>query len=123
MNEKIKLLIVDDEPSLRTIMKDELMQKGFDVKDAESGEDALEILKKDRHQIVILDVRMPEMDGLEVLKRIRANNLADKVIMLTGVDELKIAKNSLALGANDFMTKPFQFRNLFACIERVMKEK
>jgi DNA-binding response OmpR family regulator len=66
---------------------------------------------------------MEGTDGLEVLKEIRKENLADKVIMLTGVDELKIARDSLALGANDFMSKPFQFQNLFACIDRVMKER
>ncbi len=122
MPKKLKLLLVDDEESLRKIMKDELIVQGYDVSDAESGKTALEILKKNRHDIVILDIRMEEMDGLEVLKHIRKDNLADKVIMLTGVDELKIARDSVELGANDFMTKPFQFQNLFACINRVMKE-
>ncbi len=119
---KYKLLVVDDEESLRTILRDELSHRDFIVKDAENGAMALEILKKERHDIVLLDVRMPEMDGLEVLRVIRKNNLANKVIMLTGVDELKIARESLQSGANDFMTKPFQFQALFACLDRVLKE-
>jgi DNA-binding response OmpR family regulator len=122
MPAKLKILLVDDEDTLRKIMKDELVVQGYDVSDAESGKAALDILKKGRHDIVILDIRMDGMDGLEVLKHIRKDDLANKVIMLTGVDELKIAKDSLELGANDFMTKPFQFQNLFACIKRVMKE-
>jgi two-component system response regulator (stage 0 sporulation protein F) len=122
MPEKLKLLLVDDEDTLRKIMKDELIVQGYDVSDAESGKSALDILKKTRHDVVILDIRMDGMDGLEVLRHIRKDDLANKVIMLTGVDELKIAKESLDLGANDFMTKPFQFQNLFACIQRVMKE-
>ncbi len=122
MADKTKLLIVDDEEALRTIIRDELANHGYDVKDADDGDTALEILRKNYQDIVILDVKMPEMDGLELLRRIRKDNLANKVIMLTGVDELKIARESLHLGANDFMTKPFQFPALFACIERVMKE-
>ena len=122
MQGKIKLLIVDDEQSLRTIMKDELIEQGYDVNDADNGKTALDILRKNIHDVVILDIRMDGMDGLEVLRQIRKDNLAHKVIMLTGVDELKIARESLELGANDFMTKPFQFQNLFACIERVLKE-
>jgi DNA-binding response OmpR family regulator len=122
MPEKLKLLLVDDEDTLRKIMKDELAVQGYEVRDADSGKAALDILKNNHHDIVILDIRMDGMDGLEVLRHIRKDNLADKVIMLTGVDELKIAKDSLELGANDFMTKPFQFQNLFACIQRVMKE-
>ena len=120
---KYKLLVVDDEESLRTILRDELSHRNYIVKDAENGATALEILKKERQDIVLLDVRMPEMDGLEVLRRIRKDNLAGKVIMLTGVDELKIARDSLQSGANDFMTKPFQFQALFACLERVLKEE
>ena len=122
MANKIKLLLVDDEDSLRTIMKDELINQGYDVVDADNGDTALEILKKKHQDVVILDIRMEGIDGLEVLKEIRKEKLADKVIMLTGVDELKIARDSLELGANDFMSKPFQFQNLFACIQRVMKE-
>ena len=119
---KVKLLVVDDEESLRMILKNELAEHGFDVTEADSGEAALRAMETSTPDLVILDVRMPGMDGLEVLKTIRQNNLAKKVIMLTGVDELKIARESLQFGANDFMTKPFQFKNMYACIERVMKE-
>ena len=117
------MLVVDDEASLRTIISDELVHHGYEVQVAENGTDALGILENNRHQLVILDIRMPGMDGLEVLRLIREKNLADKVIMLTGVDELKMARTSLELGANDFMTKPFLFQNLLACIERVLKGK
>ena len=119
---KYKLLVVDDEESLRTILRDELSHRNYEVKDAESGATALEIMKAEHQDIVLLDVRMPEMDGLEVLRRIRKDNLARKVVMLTAVDELKIARDSLKSGANDFMTKPFQFQALFACLERVLQE-
>jgi DNA-binding response OmpR family regulator len=118
---KTRLLIVDDEEPLRTIMKDELIQRGFEVGDVGDGAAGLEALAEGTYDVVILDVRMEGMDGLEVLRQIRSREFPTKVIMLTGVDELKIARESLALGADDFMTKPFQLQNLLACIDRVLR--
>ncbi len=120
---KAKLLIVDDEDTLRLLVRSELEQRGYDVDEADSGETALEKMETDHFTLVILDIRMPGIDGMEVLKRIREKNLAEKVIMLTGVDELKIARDSLQFGANDFLTKPYEIRTLLACINRVLKEK
>jgi DNA-binding response OmpR family regulator len=117
-----KLLVVDDEDTLRTLVKYELEQRGYSVSEAESGETAMEKLRSDHFDLVILDIRMPGMDGMEVLKNIREENLADKVIMLTGVGEMKIARDSLQLGANDFLTKPYELKTLLACMDRVQKE-
>lgn len=122
MAEKLKLLVVEDEDSLRTLLKSELETHGFLVDEAEGGMTAMNALGNTHYDIVILDIRMPDMDGLEVLKNIREKNLAEKVIMLTGVSELKIARDSLVLGANDFLTKPYDFKKLLECINRVMKE-
>ena len=122
MPDKVKLLVVDDEDSLRTLLKSELESQGFEVDEADGGRIAMKALNDSRYDVVVLDIRMPDMDGLDVLKNIRQHDLADKVIMLTGVDELKIARDSLRLGANDFLTKPYDFKKLLACINRVMKE-
>jgi DNA-binding response OmpR family regulator len=103
-------------------VKYELEQRGYSVSEAESGETAMEKLRSDHFDLVILDIRMPGMDGMEVLKNIREENLADKVIMLTGVGEMKIARDSLQLGANDFLTKPYELKTLLACMDRVQKE-
>jgi len=119
---KLKLLVVDDEEALRTIVHHELEAYGFKVDVAEDGEVALQKLVEKKFDVVILDIYMPGMDGMEVLRKIREENQKTKVIMLTGVKELKLAKESLALGANDFVTKPYEFKNLLACIDRVMKE-
>ena len=122
MQDTIKTLIVDDEDTLRLLVRTELDQRGFITDEAESGEAALEKLTQEHFNLVILDIRMPGIDGMEVLKNIRENNLADKIIMLTGVDELKVARDSLQFGANDFLTKPYDIKTLLACIDRVMKE-
>jgi len=122
MGKTAKILIVDDEESLRTLVRHELESHGFDVTEKESGPEALEYLAVAPADVVILDIKMPEMGGLEVLEKIREGDLARKVIMLTGVGELKIARESLELGANDFMSKPFEMSNLLACINRVLAE-
>jgi DNA-binding response OmpR family regulator len=122
MADKIKLLVVEDEDALRTLLGSELGSYGYDVDEADGGTAAMQALEKKYYDLVVLDIRMPDIDGLEVLKNIRAKKLANKVIMLTGVNELKIARDSLALGANDFLTKPYDFKKLLECINRVMKE-
>ena len=122
MGKKLRLLVVDDEDGLRTLLKSELELHGFDVDEADGGTIALEAAKANVYDLIILDIRMPDIDGLEVLRRIRSEKLAKKVIMLTGVDELKIARETLELGADDFLTKPIEFKNLIACIDRVVKE-
>jgi DNA-binding response OmpR family regulator len=122
MSSARKILIVDDEDSLRTLVKAELEHAGFEVHEAPGGEDALSFLVGNEVDLVILDIKMPGIGGLDVLRRIREDDLARKVIMLTGVGELKIARESLELGASDFMSKPFEMSNLLSCINRVLNE-
>jgi DNA-binding response OmpR family regulator len=117
-----KILIVDDEDTLRTLVRNELEHAGFEVEEAPGGAEALSFLAENAVDLVILDIKMPGLGGLDVLQRIREDDLARKVIMLTGVGELKIARESLQLGASDFMSKPFEMGNLLACIDRVLME-
>lgn len=117
-----KLLVVDDEDALRLLVRHELENNGYAVTEAETGERALELFGKEQFDLVILDIRLPGIDGLEVLRKIRSTDARTKVVMLTGVDELKIARESLTLGANDFLTKPYDFKTLKACIDRVFRE-
>ena len=122
MADKLRLLVVDDEDGLRTLIKSELELHGFEVDEADGGTMALEVLKSGSYDIVLLDMLMPDMDGLDVLRIIKTEKLAKKVIMLTGVGELKIAHESLDLGADDFLTKPVEMKNIIACINRVAKD-
>ena len=117
-----KILVVDDEDALRTLVRHELEGNGFDAVEVSSGAEALTYLASNEVDVVILDIKMPEMGGMDVLQRIREDDLARKVIMLTGVGELKIARECLELGASDFMSKPFEMNNLLACINRVLTE-
>ncbi len=122
MTDKLRLLVVDDEDGLRTLIKSELELHGFEVDEADGGTIALEVLKSGSYDVVLLDMLMPDMDGLEVLRIIKTEKLAKKVIMLTGVGELKIAHDSLDLGADDFLTKPVEMKNIIACINRVTND-
>ncbi len=123
MLQPVSVLLVDDEETLTNLLRGELEQHKFTVDEALSGEAALKRLENKKYDVVLLDIRMPGMDGMEVLKTIKARQLASKVIMLTGVDELKIARDSLELGADDFLTKPYEIKTLITCINRVLKEK
>lgn len=121
MEDKKRILIVDDDDSIRLVLIDELSRSGFDVDGAADGLLAIDAMKQKRYDLVILDIRMPNMDGMEVLKHIREENLADRVVMLTGVAELKFAQQSLQGGAHDFMSKPVDLAALHDCIDRVFQ--
>ncbi len=115
-----RVLIVDDEDGLRTLLRSELEVNGYAVEEADGGNMAMEMVDRNgSYDVIILDIRMPDKDGLSVLRDIRAKKLPSKVVMLTGVGELKIARQSVELGADDFLSKPIEFQNLLACLKRV----
>ena len=108
----MRVLIVDDEEMIRTTLCEFLRLKGYHAADAESGPLALAAFPLFHPDLVLLDILMPGMDGIEVLKRLKqwAPNLC--VIMLTGVDDLTIARDAMQQGADDYLTKPFKFEQL-----------
>jgi len=106
------ILVVDDEPKLRTILQEFLRLHGFTVTTAASGEEALEQLKRFAPTVVLLDIKMPGMDGLLTLKKIKAVQPRVIVIVITGLEEEQTMAQALALGAHDYITKPFNFEYL-----------
>ncbi len=106
MTEKIKVLMVDDEAKFRETTSRILQKRGFDTTMAGNGEEALSILKRIPHDVVVLDIRMPGMDGHEALAKIKELNPKTQVIMLTGHGDAGSAKQSLALRAFDYLNKP-----------------
>ena len=108
-----RILVVDDEPKLRAILEQFLTLRGFCVSAASSGNEALGLLERDPSGMtVLLDVSMPGMDGLLVLKKIKASHPHVNVIMVTGLEEEQIMQEALTLGASDYITKPFNFEYL-----------
>jgi DNA-binding response OmpR family regulator len=119
MASKASILFVDDEDALRTLVKNQLATEGYAVETADDGDTAIEMLGKGRYDVILLDVRMPRVSGVEVLKFIRDKKLSPRVVMLTAVDDLSVAIESVKLGANDYLTKPYDLTMLVSAIERV----
>ncbi|NEP83630.1 MAG: response regulator transcription factor [Okeania sp. SIO3C4] len=119
INNKKKILIVDDEDSLRTLLKRHLELQGYEVKDANSGIDALSILEKLNPDLIVSDIMMPQMDGLEFCQRLRSSNFGQLVpfIFLSSKGELEDRIVGLSMGADDYINKPFEMRELVAKIE------
>ena len=101
-----RVLIVDDDPAFVELLWEFLTAKGYELAAASNGEDALRQLKEDRPHLVLLDVCLPKMNGLEVLKHIREIDREVGVIMVTALDEDETGRQALKLGAFDYITKP-----------------
>lgn len=108
----IKLLIVDDEKGLCDYLKNFFKPRGYDISIATNGQDALSVVKKENPELVLLDINMPGMDGLEVLRRIKSAYPQTKVIMITISDDADTRQKAENLGADEFVKKPFTINYL-----------
>jgi DNA-binding NtrC family response regulator len=115
-----RLLYVDDEADLRDLVENQLLLEGFEVTTASDGVNALEILTQHSFDVVLLDVRMPRMNGIEVLQAMRDRNLHPRTIMLTGDSDISVLARCAQYGVRDFLTKPYNFHELVDSIGRVM---
>ena len=111
-----KVLVVDDEPQAVELLEEFLTAKGYAVVGASGGEEALRILKEERPHLMLLDIRMPVMDGLEVLRRAREIDREVGIVMVTAINEESMGREALKMGAYDYITKPLDFDYL----ERVL---
>ncbi len=107
-----KVLVVDDEPEAVELLVEFLSSKGYEVLTATSGEEALRRVREDRPHLVLLDIRMPKMSGLDVLRRIREIDAEMGVIMVTAVNEEDVGRQALELGAFDYIVKPLDLKYL-----------
>jgi len=122
MAKKCTILVVDDEDALRTVLGGELASEGYEVRTAADGDEAISELDKSPFDLVLLDIKMPRLNGFEVLKFIKEKHEKTKVVMLTGFADLKNAIESKKLGADDFVSKPYDLVDLLTTIERVLSE-
>ena len=122
MAEKSRILVVDDEDALRVVLSSELSSSGYDVETASDGDEAITMVQNKKFDLLLLDIKMPKVDGFEVLKFVKKNSPAVKVIMLTGFADLKNAIESKKHGAEDFVSKPYDLVDLLTTIERVLSE-
>lgn len=117
---KARILIVDDEPPVVQLLSDYLAGQGFEVSGAYSGVQTLARMSQAQPDVVLLDVRMPELNGVEVLRRIRENYPRIPVLMVSGNDDVELAKETVALGAFDYILKPVDFPYLLRAIDKML---
>lgn len=117
-----KILVVDDEQGILDFFNKALNKEGYEVVTALNGLEAIKLVKEGKPDLVILDIKMPGIDGIETLKRIRWLNKKTIVIMLTAYGTLDSAKEALRLGAHDYITKPFKLDYIKEVIKENIKE-
>ena len=117
----MRILLIEDDTSLSKSIKMMLTSEGFIVDATDLGEDGLEIGKLYDYDLIILDLLLPDIDGYEVLRRLRAAKVATPILILSGVDELDAKIKGLGFGADDYLTKPFDKRELVARIQAIIR--
>ena len=120
MPDKQRILLVDDDPNISHLVKLYLEKEGFAVIEAARGDTALDLFRKETPSLVLLDVMLPGLDGLQVLREIRQTSKTP-VIMLTAKDETFDKVLGLELGADDYVTKPFETKELVARVKAVLR--
>lgn len=115
--EGIRVLLVDDEVKYVAALVQRLMLRGYDIRGVASGGKALEVLSKMPMDVVVLDVKMPDMDGTEVLRQIKERDLACEVVLCTGYASIEAARRGMELGAFDYVMKPIDIGDLVHKIE------
>ena len=113
-----KILVIDDEPGIRNLLDTLLTRKGFHVVVADSGQKGLEIVRRQQFDVVVLDLKMPGVDGLTVLQHVRNLYPAQPVIILTGAGTPETEEQVRALGASEFVEKAFSLHLLGDAIKR-----
>lgn len=117
----IRVLVVDDEPAIRRALRPPLMELGFEVTEASRGEMALDVMRSETFDAVLLDVNMPGIGGIETLRRMRALAPRLPILMLTVRDSENEKVQALEMGADDYVTKPFGMRELVARIRATVR--
>jgi len=121
VQETIKVLVVDDEEPLRRLLKKELARKGFQVATAADGKTALPLLQSDSFDVILLDLIMPGIDGISLMKTLKADPAAPLIIVLTGIATIETAVEAMKNGAYDYLTKPYKLDELVIVINRAFE--
>ncbi|MBA3442498.1 MAG: sigma-54-dependent Fis family transcriptional regulator [Pyrinomonadaceae bacterium] len=119
----VKLLVVDDETPLRSVIQKELERLGYEVQSASDGEAALRLLEEGAVDVLMTDIKMPRMDGMELLRRVRERLNPPEVIMLTGFATIETAIEAMKLGAYHYLTKPYRIAELDALVQQAVEKR
>jgi DNA-binding NtrC family response regulator len=116
------ILAVDDEQNIRRLIRNEFTLEGYDVTTAKNGEEGLALIQSKQFDAILLDIKLPKLNGIEVLRKIKTLSSAIEVIMITGYGDVQSAVDSLKLGARDYVTKPFKLDDLLAIVQKAVSE-
>ncbi len=119
----MKILVVDDEEGARDLFNTILTDEGYDVSLASDGEEALILFKSHPFNLVITDIRMPVMDGLQLLQEIRKTGSKTEVIMVTAYGEVESYLKAMSLGAAEYINKPVRIKELKRIVHKVLTEQ
>ncbi|RJP66756.1 MAG: response regulator [Candidatus Abyssobacteria bacterium SURF_17] len=121
MTEKQKILLVDDDPEFRRAMKKLFEKSGYDVTAAGDGEEALEALGKSRFDLIISDLRMPRLDGIELMEEIKRKKVNVPVIFITGYGEVESYMDAMNLGAFEYINKPVKGQEILSVARKALE--
>ena len=116
------ILAIDDEQNIRHLIKSEFSIEGYDVATAGSGEKGLRLFDTHGFDVVLLDINLPKLNGIETLRRLKQKSSTTEVIMITGYGDIQSAVQCIKLGARDYVTKPFKLDEIFALVKQVIKD-
>jgi len=117
----MKILIIEDDEAILSLLKRGLQEEGMIIDTATNGEDGEYLAKINNYDIIILDWMLPKKSGIEVLESLRENNIKTPILMLTAKDEVQNKVEGLNLGADDYLTKPFDFDELIARLNAIYR--
>ena len=118
---RYKILVVDDEPSIVDAVATSLRYEGFEVEEATNGRTGLRKAQDDPPDLMILDVMLPDLDGFEVTRRLRADGVSTPILFLTAKDALEDKLAGLTLGGDDYVTKPFALAEIVARTQVILR--
>ena len=118
-----RILVVDDEPMMLNLLRTILIRLGHEVRMASDGRQAVEMFRRDRPQVTILDLNLPDLNGIDVLRQIHGTDPQAAVIILTGAGTEAMEKQARELGVTDFLQKGFSLHGLGEALRRVMKQQ
>lgn len=114
------ILVVDDQLGVRRLLYEAFNEQGFRVEMAANGPEALEMIGRERPDVILMDMKMPGMSGLEVLRVLKDQDWEPKVILMTAYGELEIVSEAMALGVTEYVTKPFDINEVRNMVRKIL---